>query len=125
VAGYDALAEDFATRLAENLAGRRVLACNGGIETEPATLQQLPAMRRIQDAMPRLRARDRAASETAERASSAIVTALVADLASDPARHVATWPAAGQALGALADLLELLAVDPSRSPEIIPAGRSH
>ena len=123
--GYEALAEEFATRLTENLAGRRVLACNQGLEPEPATLAQLPPMRRIQDAMSRLRARDGAARETADRFSNAIVAALVDDIAGDPTRHVASWPAAEHALSALADLLELLATEPARSPEIIPAGRSH
>lgn len=105
----------FATTLADNVEGRRVLERPGhGIETEPATLAQLPAMTRIHDGLRGLRASGSFAAAAAEQASTAIVTALVHEAAANPERQVAAWPAAADALTKLADLVDALAADTPR-----------
>jgi hypothetical protein len=95
--------------LAENLTGRRVLErVPRLVDSEPATLAQVPASKRVGELIARLHARHHPHAASVEQMASAVVGVLVAELANRSALSVATWEEGQRALVALADLLERL-----------------
>jgi len=109
LAGWPAL-------LAENMTGRRVLErVPRLVESEPATLAQLPTSKRIRELIAGLHARQHPHAAIVEQLANPVMGLLVAELAADPDLSVATWEKGQRVLAALADLVEQLGELPCAS----------